>query len=54
LESGIALNDEKFCVGFRKGSDLTQKVNGFLKTAYEDGTISSLANQYGIENAVLE
>jgi len=54
LQFNIALNDEKFCVGFRKDSDLTQKVNEFLKTAYEDGTISSLAKKYGIENAVLD
>jgi len=54
LQFSISLNDEKFCVGFRKDSDLTQKVNEFLKTAYEDGTISSLAKKYGIENAVLD
>lgn len=53
LAFSISLNDEKFCVGFRRDSDLTEKANEFLKTAYEDGTISSLANQYGIGNAVL-
>lgn len=50
----ISLNDEKICVGFRKNSDLTEKADAFLKTSYEDGTIRSLANQYGIESAVLE
>jgi len=54
LQFSISLNDEKFCVGFRKESDLTQKVNEFLKTAYEDGTINALADKYGIENAVLD
>ncbi len=54
LQLGVSLNDEKFCVGFRKDSDLTEKANEFLKTAYEEGTISSLADQYGIENAVLD
>ncbi len=54
LGFNISLNDEKICVGFRKGSDLTEKVNEFFKVAYEDGTISSLAEQYGIENAVLD
>lgn len=53
LQSDISLNDEKFCVGFRRDSDLTPKVNAFLKTAYEDGTINALAKKYGIENAVL-
>lgn len=50
----ISLDDEKLCAGFRKDSDLTEKANEFLKAAYEDGTIYSLANEYGIENAVLE
>lgn len=53
LQFGLSLNDEKFCVGFRTGSDLTEKANEFLKAAYEDETIDSLANKYGIENAVL-
>lgn len=50
----ISLNDERICAGFRKGSDLTEKANKFLKDAYADGTIRSLASEYGIENAVLE
>ncbi|MDD6572169.1 MAG: transporter substrate-binding domain-containing protein [Thermoflexaceae bacterium] len=50
----ISLNDEKICIGFRKDSDLTEKVNEFLKASYEDGTISSLAERYGIVNAVLK
>lgn len=50
----ISLNDEKTCVGFRKDSDLTEKVNEFLDSSYEDGTINSLAERYGIENAVLD
>lgn len=54
LQFSISLNDEKFCVGFRKDSDLTEPANEFLKASYEDGMISSLAEQYGIGNAVLE
>ena len=54
LGVGISLNDEKICVGFRKGSDLTQEVNTFLETAYKDGSIKKLAEKYRIENAVLE
>lgn len=45
----ISLNDEKFCVGLRKGSDLTEKVNEFIEAIYEDGTINSLAEQYGLQ-----
>ncbi len=50
----ISLNDEKICVGFRKDSDLTEKANEFLETAYKDGMVESLSKQYGIENAVLQ
>lgn len=50
----ISMNDEKICVGLRKDSELTEKVNEFLRSAYEDGTVASLAEQYGIESAVLE
>ncbi len=53
MQFNISLNDEKVCVGFRRDSDLTGKVNEFLGTAYQDGTILSLADQYGISNAVL-
>lgn len=50
----ISLNDEMICVGFRKDSDLTEKVNEFLEASYKDGTVSSLAGRYGIESAVLD
>ena len=54
LKFDIYLNDETICVGLRKDSDLTEKVNEFLRNAYEDGTINALAERYGIENAVLK
>ena len=54
LKIDIYLNDETICVGLRMDSDLTEKVNEFLRNAYEDGTINALAERYGIENAVLK
>lgn len=54
LGFAIFLNDEKICVGFRKGSDLTQKADAFIQAAYENGSMNTLAEKYGIENAVLE
>lgn len=48
------LNDETFCVGFRRESDLTAALNAFLKAADEDGSLKALAEKYGIEGAVLE
>ena len=53
LKFNIFLNDEKICVGLRRDSDLTEKVNAFLKDANENGMMRSLAEKYGIENAVL-
>lgn len=50
----IALNDETICIGFRKDSDLTGEANAFLQASYEDGSIRSLAEKYGIENALLQ
>lgn len=50
----ILLNDEKICTGFRKDSDLIDKVNEYLTASYEDGTIISLAEKYNIGDALLE
>ena len=50
----VSLNDEKICIGFRRNSDLKEQANVFLENRYEDNTISSLAEQYGIESAVLQ
>lgn len=54
LGFAVSLNDEKICVGFRKGSDLTKEADAFIRAAYEDGSINMLAEKYGIGNAVLE
>ena len=48
------LNDEIICVGFRRESDLTQKLNDFLDSAGADGSLKALAEKYGIEGALLE
>lgn len=50
----ILLNDEEICVGLRKGSDLTEKVNTFLKESISDDTMSETAAQYGIDDAVIK
>ena len=50
----VGLNEEKYGVGFRKESDLADKLNDFLKKASEDGTISKLAEKYGVTAAIIE
>ena len=44
---------EYYAIGFKKGSDLTAKVNGALEALAADGTIASLAKKYGVENTAI-
>ena len=48
------LNAEEYGVGFRKGSDLAQKLNDFFKASYADGTMMQIAETYGVQAAVIE
>ena len=53
----ISLNaeeGEQYGVGFRKGSDLAEKLNEFFKTSYADGTMMEIAATYGIQAAIIE
>lgn len=47
------LNSEEYGVGFKKGSDLTEKLNDFFKKAYEDGTMLKIAEEYGVQAAII-
>lgn len=53
LAMGVSLNDEKICVGLRKGSNLTGKLEDYFIKVSEDGTFQSLAAAYGLEEAIL-
>lgn len=48
LGVGISLSSEEYGVAFRKGSDLTEKLNQFLKDLKADGTLDELANKYSL------
>lgn len=48
------LNSEEYGVGFRKGSDLAQKLNDFFKASYDDGTMMQIAETYGVQAAIIE
>ena len=49
----VGLNSEEYGAGFRKGSDLAQALNDFMKAAYEDGTMMAIAETYGVQAAVI-
>lgn len=44
---------EYYAIGFKKGSELTAKVNEALEKLAEDGTISKIAKEYGVENTAI-
>lgn len=44
---------EQYGVGFRKGSDLAAALNEFFKTSYADGTMLEIAENYGVQAAVI-
>lgn len=48
------LTSEEYGVGFRKGSDLTEKLNEFFKTAFESGKTAEIAEKYGVQAAVID
>jgi len=48
----IVLDSEIYAVGFKKGSELTAKVNEAIKTLFDNGTMAALAAKYGFENTV--
>lgn len=47
------LTSEEYGVGFRKGSDLTEKLNEFFKTAFESGKTAEIAEKYGVQAAII-
>lgn len=49
----IEIESEEYSVGFKKSSELTAKVNGALEELAADGTMTKLAEKYGLENYVI-
>ncbi len=48
LAMGISLTSEQYGIGFRKGSDLTAKVNEIMAKFMADGTLDALAEKYDL------
>ena len=44
---------EYYAIGFKKGSELTAKVNAELEKLAADGTIKALAEKYGVANTAI-
>lgn len=48
LTIACELTSEEYGIGFRKGSDLTEIVNGYMDELIADGTLPELAEKYGL------
>ena len=57
LAIGPVLNaetGEQYGVGFRKGSDAAAALNEFFRQQWESGALQTLAEQYGVQAALIE
>ena len=53
----VSLNEdegEQYGVGFRKGSDLAAALNDFFSASYKDGSMTEIADTYGVQAALIE
>ena len=50
----LSLNSEEYGVGFRKGSNVTEKFNEFFDKVKGDGTLASLAEKYKVQAALIK
>ncbi|MBQ9762146.1 MAG: transporter substrate-binding domain-containing protein [Oscillospiraceae bacterium] len=53
IVDGLSSDVEYYAIGFKKGSDLTAKVNEQLEKLASDGTIAKLAEKYGVSNTAI-
>lgn len=49
----IEMPGERYAVGFRLGSDVTDKVSGAIAALYADGTVAALAEKYGVTDLLI-
>ncbi len=53
LTHTVALNSEKYGVGFRKDSDLAAALNEFFAQSYADGSMMTCAEKYGVQESIV-
>ena len=54
LGKSISLTEEEYGIGFRKDSDVTAKLNDFLKKLMQNGTLKTLADKYELTLADIQ
>ena len=53
IVDALSSDVEYYAIGFKKGSELTDKVNEQLEKLAKDGTIAKLAEKYGVANTAI-
>jgi len=54
IQEAIQLEPEEYAIGFRKGSDMAEKVNASINKLLANGKLEELAEKYGVENALVK
>lgn len=54
LETDVAAAEEYYSIAFRKGSDVTSKVDEILDTLRANGKVKEIADQYGLADALVD
>lgn len=54
LTHTVELTTEEYGVGCRKGSDLADCINKEFVKLYQDGTMKTIAEKYGVQDALVE
>ena len=52
IVDAIELDSEIYAIGFKKGSELTAKVNAAIEELEANGKLMDLAKKYGFENVL--
>ena len=52
--TSLSGDPEYYAIGFKKGSELTAKVNAVLEELAADGTIANIANKYNLVTAITD
>ncbi len=53
VADAVVIESEQYAIGFKKGSELTSKINVAIKELAADGTLATLAEKYGLSNYVI-
>ncbi|MBQ7445801.1 MAG: transporter substrate-binding domain-containing protein [Clostridia bacterium] len=54
ISGAITLESEEYAIGFRKGSDMPEKVNAVINELLADGTLERIAEKYGLSGQLIK